>query len=125
MPQARRPRAPGWKIRAVTLDGQQINAGGSFTGGSARRDSGILTRQTQIDKLKSEAKELEEKASAAESKRSKAAAELEKLRSERKMLEEKIKIIETMIRTESVEGEEIQAKRSVTAGACRSAPRGF
>ena len=32
------------------------------------------------------------------------------------MLEEKIKIIETMIRTESVEGEEIQAKRSVTAG---------
>lgn len=109
-------KSTGWKIRAVTLDGQQINAGGSFTGGSARRDSGILTRQTQIDKLKSEAKELEEKASAAESKRSKAAAELEKLRSERKMLEEKIKIIETMIRTESVEGEEIQAKRSVTAG---------
>ena len=37
-------KATGYKIRAVTLDGQQINVGGSFTGGSARRESGMLTR---------------------------------------------------------------------------------
>lgn len=47
-------RKKGWKIRAVTLDGQQINAGGSFTGGQARRDSGMLSRSSQIDSLKRE-----------------------------------------------------------------------
>ncbi len=47
-------RSKGWKIRAVTLDGQQINAGGSFTGGQTKRDSGMLSRNAQIDTLKSE-----------------------------------------------------------------------
>ena len=47
-------RASGYKIRAVTLDGQQINAGGSFTGGSARRDSGMLTRSGEIKSLRAE-----------------------------------------------------------------------
>lgn len=41
----------GYKIRIVTLDGQLINAGGSYTGGSARTDSGMLSRNTQIDTL--------------------------------------------------------------------------
>lgn len=41
----------GYKIRIVTLDGQLINAGGSYTGGSARTDSGMLSRSTQIDEL--------------------------------------------------------------------------
>ncbi|MBO6053344.1 MAG: chromosome segregation protein SMC, partial [Clostridia bacterium] len=50
-------RASGWKIRAVTLDGQQINAGGSFTGGVTKRDSGMLSRSALIDSLKSERKE--------------------------------------------------------------------
>ncbi len=39
------------KIRIVTLDGQLINAGGSYTGGSARNDSGMLSRKAQIDTL--------------------------------------------------------------------------
>lgn len=47
-------RAGGYKIRAVTLDGQQINAGGSFTGGSARKDSGMLTRAGEIKALRAE-----------------------------------------------------------------------
>ena len=47
-------RAGGYRIRAVTLDGQQINAGGSFTGGSARRESGMLTRSGEIKSLRAE-----------------------------------------------------------------------
>ncbi len=47
-------RASGYKIRAVTLDGQQINAGGSFTGGSARKESGMLTRSGEIRSLRAE-----------------------------------------------------------------------
>ncbi len=41
----------GYKFRIVTLDGQIINVGGSFTGGSAIRSSGVLTRKNDINKL--------------------------------------------------------------------------
>ncbi len=44
-------KALGYTVRIVTLDGQLINAGGSFTGGAAKRDSGILTRSLDIAKL--------------------------------------------------------------------------
>ena len=52
-------KSQSWRVRCVTLDGQQINAGGSFTGGSAKRDSGILTRASQIEKLEAEKRALE------------------------------------------------------------------
>ncbi len=48
----------GYKVKLVTLDGQIINAGGTFTGGSAKRDSGILTRLTEISTLRDRAKAL-------------------------------------------------------------------
>ncbi|MBR2343836.1 MAG: chromosome segregation protein SMC [Clostridia bacterium] len=38
----------GYKVKLVTLDGQVINAGGAFTGGSAKKDTGLLTRTTEI-----------------------------------------------------------------------------
>ena len=52
----------GYTTRIVTLDGQLINAGGSYTGGSAKRDSGILSRARDIEALTSEAAALEAKA---------------------------------------------------------------
>ncbi len=44
-----------YKVKIVTLDGQVINAGGAFTGGSAKRDSGILSRGSTIAALNEEA----------------------------------------------------------------------
>lgn len=44
-------KASGYSYRIVTLDGQIINAGGSFTGGSVKRDSGILTRSVEIEEI--------------------------------------------------------------------------
>ena len=41
----------GYRVKMVTLDGQIINAGGSFTGGSQKRDSGILSRTSEISQL--------------------------------------------------------------------------
>lgn len=41
----------GYKFKIVTLDGQVINAGGSFTGGSISRSTGILTRKSEIEAL--------------------------------------------------------------------------
>jgi len=48
-----------YRVKIVTLDGQVINAGGAFTGGSAKRDSGILSRLTTITDLKERAKKLD------------------------------------------------------------------
>lgn len=42
----------GYKFKIVTLDGQVINAGGSFTGGSVQNSAGIITRNREIEKLK-------------------------------------------------------------------------
>ncbi len=51
-------RKYGYKFRIVTLDGQQVNVGGSFTGGSAAKNSGILSRKNEISTLESEAEAL-------------------------------------------------------------------
>ena len=40
-----------YRFKIVTLDGQVINAGGSFTGGSASRSTGILTRRNEIEEI--------------------------------------------------------------------------
>ena len=42
----------GNRLRIVTLDGQMINAGGSMTGGSSAKNSGILSRANELEKLK-------------------------------------------------------------------------
>ncbi|MGN0688350.1 MAG: chromosome segregation protein SMC [Oscillospiraceae bacterium] len=41
----------GNKFRIVTLDGQVVNAGGSFTGGSRANTGGIISRKQEIDSL--------------------------------------------------------------------------
>lgn len=50
-----------YKFRIVTLDGQVINAGGSFTGGSVSKSSGVLTRKNDIEKLTNEKNSLQTK----------------------------------------------------------------
>ncbi|MBQ9773167.1 MAG: chromosome segregation protein SMC [Clostridia bacterium] len=52
-------KALHYRVRVVTLDGQQINSGGSFTGGSVRTGSGILSRAGEIKRLESELAERE------------------------------------------------------------------
>ena len=51
-------RKYGYKFRIITLDGQIVNAGGSFTGGSLKETSGIISRKQEIDKLTAETAKL-------------------------------------------------------------------
>ena len=44
-------RAYQYRFRIVTLDGQLINAGGSYTGGSVSKSAGILSRANEISRL--------------------------------------------------------------------------
>lgn len=48
----------GYKFRIVTLDGQVVNAGGSFTGGSRISGSGIISRKQELDALLSDIEKL-------------------------------------------------------------------
>ncbi|MDE7231247.1 MAG: chromosome segregation protein SMC [Oscillospiraceae bacterium] len=53
----------GYKFRIVTLDGQLVNAGGSFTGGSKINKGGsIISRKQELDTLYSEITKLRESA---------------------------------------------------------------
>ncbi len=47
-----------YKYKIVTLDGQVVNAGGSFTGGSFGKKSGVLSRAGDIKRYKERAEEL-------------------------------------------------------------------
>ncbi|MEG1632483.1 MAG: AAA family ATPase [Oscillospiraceae bacterium] len=47
-------RKNGNRFRIVTLDGQLLHAGGSMTGGSAAKGSGILSRANELERLRAE-----------------------------------------------------------------------
>ena len=49
-----------YSFKAVTLDGQVVNPGGSLTGGSVGKNTGILSRTNEIKKLESEISALTE-----------------------------------------------------------------
>ena len=48
----------GHRFRVVTLDGQVVNAGGSLTGGSLAKNSGLLRRTAEIEALEKQAQAL-------------------------------------------------------------------
>ena len=52
----------GYRFRIVTLDGQVVNSGGSLTGGSLAKSSGLLSRAGEIERIKEQAEALRQKA---------------------------------------------------------------
>ena len=56
----------GYRNRIVTVDGQVINAGGSFTGGSTARSVGVFSRKQELDELRTRLVKLEKKRADAE-----------------------------------------------------------
>lgn len=89
----------GYRFKAVTLDGQVINAGGSLTGGSAASKTGVLTRKFEIEKFSKEneniqdqVKQFEEELAAVNEQLSSAEAYLSGAKAELSVLsEDKIK----------------------------------
>ena len=53
-------RSLGYRSRVVTMDGQVVNAGGSFTGGSVQRSAGLFTRRQEIRDLEKKIASLEQ-----------------------------------------------------------------
>ena len=87
----------GHKFRIVTLDGQVVNVGGSLTGGSAGRSSGLLSRGLELEKIASDlqaAEKLAEQKQAAALKAKEefalADAKMEGLRAEKETVDEQV-----------------------------------
>ncbi len=59
-------RKTGYRLRVVSLDGQVVNAGGSLTGGSKGRSSGLLSRAAEIQQVREKAAALQKQAEAAQ-----------------------------------------------------------
>ena len=80
-----------YRFRTVTLDGQLINAGGSFTGGSVQRSAGIFTRKNELEKIESEILSLETKRQKLSENSEKFRSQSEKFRFELNILNESLK----------------------------------
>ncbi|MBE6611561.1 MAG: chromosome segregation protein SMC [Ruminococcaceae bacterium] len=103
-------KATGYKVRVVTLDGQIINAGGSFTGGSAKRDSGMLTRRTETEKLKRDCDTLAERLSGLKQSQSECDAAIEKKAKENSTLMAQIAMLNSLIGAENTQYEVIRSQ---------------
>ena len=103
-------KAQKYRVRVVTLDGQQINFGGSFTGGSTRTNGSILGRAGEIKRLETEASELDMRLNEAEKSRDELDNKLAGLRDARSSLEERIKLIDVLRSGEQAGLEQVKAK---------------
>ncbi|MBE6541733.1 MAG: chromosome segregation protein SMC [Ruminococcaceae bacterium] len=104
-------KAKGWRIRAVTLDGQQINSGGSFTGGQAKRDSGMLSRSAQIESLRAELEKAVREITAVKAEAKKIQEESASLVSDRRNHEERRRLIEALMNAENKNFSDADGKR--------------
>ncbi len=98
-------RAFGYRIRIVTLDGQLVNAGGSFTGGSVKQDSGILTRSSQIARMKEEMAKLDIEKRSVESELADLTEKRTSLLSEADSIREKNALLATLLQAEQTQFE--------------------
>ncbi|MGN1089804.1 MAG: chromosome segregation protein SMC [Huintestinicola sp.] len=84
----------GYRFRTVTLDGQVVNAGGSFTGGSANRSSGVITRKNEIERLETELNRQNAELAGAKEKYSTLKAETDKMQIDIEAANDEIRRIE-------------------------------
>ena len=126
-------RSTGFRVKTVTLDGQVINAGGSYTGGSVHGKVGVFTRAMDIERiseqikaaqggldsladkrvlLESKAASLEAQRAGAETKAAGSAAECAKLRLELQSYE--VRIEEERSHVRSISGAEDAVERLQT-----------
>ena len=71
-----------YKNRVVTVDGQVVNAGGSFTGGSVQRSAGLFSRKQEMDELKVKLERLKARRETAAEQTAQAEAETAQLKAQ-------------------------------------------
>lgn len=95
----------GYKFRIVTLDGQLVNAGGSFTGGSRINKGGIISRKQEIDSLYTEVNSLRQSVKEKTEEYSRYQAEAAKATIEMEGMQDRMR---------ELDGEEIRANAEIS-----------
>ncbi len=103
-------RRTKYRVKIVTLDGQIINAGGSFTGGSVKSNSGLLSRSGEINTLKEKLKDLTEELEGYQSELKELAATIETLDNERFDADSRRQLLAALQGSESTALAGLQAK---------------
>lgn len=103
-------RSLKYRVRAITLDGQQINVGGSFTGGSVKHSQSILSRAGEIKRLSDECKRLERSIEVFTGEHETLTRDIEKYEGDIGTLEDRKKIISLMASSENSKLQQITAK---------------
>ena len=107
-------KAQKYKVRVVTLDGQQINAGGSFTGGSVKQGGGVLSRADEIKRLQNEAASLAATVKKYNANLSDIKSEIDDINDDMSDIENRRGLIEVLKNTEASALSEINAKLDAT-----------
>ncbi len=103
-------KACHYRVRAVTLDGQLINVGGSFTGGSVRTGNGILSRAGEVKRLETELEEYSSRAEALEKAVTELEAEIDEMSERQASAEDRRELMSVLRNTENAQLEQIKAK---------------
>ena len=103
-------RALRYRVQVVTLDGQQIRVGGSFTGGSVRAGGGMLSRGSEIKRLSGELTKAERALAACIEKQKALEKDILDVEEHSSELEDKRRLYEVMRTGESTRAEQLRAK---------------
>ena len=92
-----------FRYRIVTLDGQVVNAGGSFTGGSSQNNSGMLSRRAQIDKMNEDVAAQEKELAAINSQIKKITENIADIKKRKDSVSSTLSVVRTMKDAESTQ----------------------
>ena len=90
-------KALRYRVRVVTLDGQQINVGGSFTGGSTGQKNGSLSRAAEIKRMEGELSDLDRNVTDAETALADLRERIKRTDEEKNSLEDKRDLIRVLM----------------------------
>ncbi len=99
-----------YKVKVVTLDGQLINVGGSFTGGSVKNEGTVLSRSNDIKKAEDEEKKLSTALEDIKSKGQKLGEELRTLTSKQAGQKQQYDLTDKLYRAEKTEYDTVVAQ---------------
>ena len=103
-------KALRYRVRAVTLDGQQINVGGSFTGGAFKQKNGILSRAGEIKRLEAELINLSDAVETKEKELRSLENKISDSEDKKQSLEDRRSLISVMQNNETMQLEQLKAK---------------
>ncbi|MBR6728109.1 MAG: chromosome segregation protein SMC [Clostridia bacterium] len=103
-------RKTKFRVKVVTLDGQVINAGGSFVVGSVKQKGGVLSRSSEIESLSEKLKELERRMQELKNERAELEKEIDDLSYERSDADDRRVLLESLRGSEAAVAAQHQAK---------------